>query len=59
MQLIDLEYKTDLIERAIKDGMETVEEYSVWLTGYTSGYKDGQIDALDSIRGITDEMSIL
>lgn len=41
MLLIDMEYKSYLTVMASKDGIETVEDYNVWLIGYMSGFRTG------------------
>ena len=41
MLLIDIEHKSDLTVMASKDGIETVEDYNVWLIGYMSGFESG------------------
>ena len=41
MLLIDMEHKSDLTVMASKDGIETVENYNVWLIGYMSGFQSG------------------
>ena len=50
MKLIDIDHKTDLIQKAIKEGITDIEEYSVWLMGYTSGYKDCQKDVRSRLK---------
>ena len=36
-----MEHKSDLTVMASKDGIETVEDYNVWLIGYMSGFQSG------------------
>ena len=41
MLLSELDYKSELINLASKDGINTVEEFNIWLTGYMTGYREG------------------
>ena len=45
MLLNELDYKSELTKLALNDGIRTVEEYNIWLTGYMTGYQNG-IEAL-------------
>jgi len=47
MLLKELEYPSELIQKAIANGVETVAEYKIWLNGYADGYSDGVNAALD------------
>ena len=40
MLLIELDHKSELTELALKDGINTLEEFSIWLIGYTSGFRE-------------------
>ena len=42
MKLIDLEPKTDLIIKAIDEGIKTTDEYNIWLLGYTAGIREAR-----------------
>ena len=42
MNLKDIEHKTELIHKAIKDGVKTLEQYDYWLNGYIIGYQTRQ-----------------
>jgi len=59
MKLIEILAPSKLIKRAILDGVETVEEYNKWFSGYMIGYEDARRDALevvsDNIAFLTDE----
>jgi len=59
MKLIEVLAPSRLIKRAIFDGVETVEEYNKWFSGYMIGYEEGRRDALevvsDDISFLTDE----
>jgi len=59
MKLTEVIAPSKLIKRAILDGVETVEEYNRWFSGYMIGYEDARRDALevvsDDISFLTDE----
>lgn len=40
MKLKDIERPTELIRKAMGDGVQTVEQYEDWLMGYISGSND-------------------
>lgn len=41
---------TELIRKAISDGVETVSEYDKWLAGYVKGYGDRQTEIMDGLK---------
>ena len=49
MNLTEIEPPSELIKKALEDGVETTQEYSIWLIGYMSGYKDASSKAVQSI----------
>ncbi len=51
MKLTEMQPPSELIKKALEDGVETTKEYSIWLIGYTSGYKDSTTKAIASIQG--------
>jgi len=40
MRLEEDKKPTELIKKAMADGIETVEEYSIWIVGYMTGSTD-------------------
>ena len=42
MKLQEVEPKTDLMLKALEDGIETLEDYSVWITGYITGTREAR-----------------
>jgi len=49
MKLQDYEKPTELIKKAIEDGIETTYEYSIWLIGYISGIRDEEKKCLEMV----------
>jgi len=47
MKLAEMEAPSKTIKRAIACGVQTVEEYNVWLDGYLVGQMDAQSQALE------------
>jgi len=56
MKLTEVLAPSKLIKRAILDGVETVEEYNKWFSGYMIGYEEARRDALEVI---SDDISFL
>ncbi len=54
MLLSEIEPKSEMTQKAIKDGVKTVEEYQFWMMGYYTGYSDRQSEVstviMDTIR---------
>ena len=50
MLLEELLMKTERVHQAMKDGIQTTEEYEVWLIGYMAGYRDRQAEIMESIK---------
>ena len=50
MLLTELEYQSDMIKKALNDGVETTEQYEFWLSGYTSGYTDRQEEIIERMK---------
>ena len=50
MLLEELLMKTERVHQAMEDGIQTTEEYEVWLIGYLAGYKDRQKEIMESIK---------
>ena len=60
MKLTELEHKSELVDKAMQDGINTVEEFSIWLIGYRTGYADRNREVIERIKqGVRDEMLIL
>ena len=51
MLLIDLEVKTELMDKALLDGIETIEEFEIWMIGYTTGFRERQDEIIDIYGG--------
>jgi len=49
MKLTEVLAPSKLIKRAILDGVETVEEYNKWFSGYMIGYEEARKDALEVV----------
>ena len=57
MLLSELDHKSKLIELASKDGIKTVEEFNIWLTGYMTGYREGLEKLTENIdKGLYNEL---
>ena len=54
MKLTEIESPTELISKAIEDGIVTVEEYGMWIVGYSSGARDARNDAFKVLREIAE-----
>jgi len=50
MELKEIDSQSELVKRALKDGVETVAEYAHWLSGYQEGVRETTQRALYGVR---------
>ncbi len=62
MLLKDVEEITPLKQKAIDDGVQTLDQYSWWIIGYESGYSTRHKDSMNTItkktKGTTNEKEL-
>ena len=55
MLLEEVDYKSELMKKAMNQNIQTVEEFEIWLLGYSCGYKTRQEEIM-KIRRENDEL---
>ncbi len=62
MLLKDVKLRTPLMQKAIRDEIKTLDQYTSWLIGYESGYAECHKNSMDTItkntKGKQDEKKL-
>lgn len=56
MKLTDVDYRSELMQKAMSEGIDTIDDYEVWLMGYTTGVKDCKEKIANVPVGVEDEL---